>query len=303
MTRSSSASNAEGDQFMPSPPTSDLPRPKSWDEFEDIVADVLKRVWKDPYITRNGRAGQKQHGVDIFGQPEHLGGASSGRYAAAQCKETDCLTLEIVEDEANKARAFKPPLTEYLMATTAPRDAALQERMRTSTWPFRIVVWFWEDISLELSGHDDLLQKHFPGWMRKTTTAEQVRNMVLSARPEDFHYNDDTGVYLHMQDVDLQIITDRSDRADEEFHEAWVTNFPDPHGRRQEVYIHYRGSRVATVPCVSVDGGRYLVPFPKSARDLTIDGFQYHVARILNHPFPGHGLDYALQVARITVQN
>ena len=29
---------------MPSPSTTNLPRPKSWDEFEDICADVLKRM-------------------------------------------------------------------------------------------------------------------------------------------------------------------------------------------------------------------------------------------------------------------
>lgn len=39
---------------MPSPTTTKLPRPKSWDEFEDICADVLKRIWVDPYIVRNG---------------------------------------------------------------------------------------------------------------------------------------------------------------------------------------------------------------------------------------------------------
>jgi len=288
---------------MPSPPTTDLPRPKSWDEFEDIVADVLKRVWNDPYITRNGRSGQKQDGVDIYGQPHHLGGASSGKYAAAQCKETDSLTLTTVEAEVRNAQGFEPAITEYLLATTAPRDAKLQQSLRTGTWPFRVIVWFWEDISLELSGYDDLLQKHFPGWMRRTTTADQVRNMVLSSSPEDFRYNDDTGIYLHKQDVDLQILTDRSERSDDEFHEPWVTKFPDPKGRRQEVHIHYRGSRVETVPCVSVDGGRYLIPFPKSARNLTINLFQYHVAQILNHPFPGHGLDFALQVAEITVQD
>jgi len=288
---------------MPSPPTSDLPRPKSWDEFEDIVADVLKRVWKDPYITRNGRSGQKQHGVDIYGQPVHLGGAESSKYAAAQCKETDSLSLKTVGDEVKNAQGFTPALTEYLLATTAPRDAVLQKSIRTGTWPFRIVVWFWEDLCLELSGHDDLLQKHFPGWMRKTTTAEQVRNMVLSSKPEDFHYNDDTGVYLHSEDVELQIITDRSEQAAEQFHEPWVATFPNPNGRRQEVYIHYRGSRVQTVPCVSVDGGRYLVPFPKSAGELTIDRFQYHVAQILNHPFSGHGLDHALQIAGIAVRD
>ena len=45
---------------MPSPATTDLPIPKSWDEFEDICADLLKHRWGDPYVTRHGRPGQKQ---------------------------------------------------------------------------------------------------------------------------------------------------------------------------------------------------------------------------------------------------
>ena len=39
---------------MPSPTTTDLPIPKSWDEFEDICADLLKRLWHDPYVVRHG---------------------------------------------------------------------------------------------------------------------------------------------------------------------------------------------------------------------------------------------------------
>ena len=93
---------------MPSPPTTDLPRPKSWDEFEDICADVLKRLWKDPYIVRNGRSGQKQHGVDIYGHPEHLGGSNSGDYSGAQCKDIELLDLATVEAEVKKAIDFQP---------------------------------------------------------------------------------------------------------------------------------------------------------------------------------------------------
>jgi len=61
------------------------------------------------------------------------------------------------------------------------------------------------DISLELSGHDDLLQKHFPGWMKRTTTEEQVLNMVLSSKPEDYRYDDGTGILFHKSDVSLRI--------------------------------------------------------------------------------------------------
>ena len=62
--------------------------------------------------------------------------------------------------------------------TTAPRDATVQQEVRTKNWPFAHVhVMFWDDISLELSGHADLVRKHFPGWM--TPTAGDV-NMSAS---------------------------------------------------------------------------------------------------------------------------
>jgi hypothetical protein len=290
------------EQYMPSPATTDLPRPKSWDEFEDICADVLKRVWDDPYITRNGRSGQRQQGVDIYGLPRHLGGPASKNYAGAQCKETDALTFEVIDAEATKAKGFKPTLTEYMMMTTAPRDSSLQEAVRTATWPFsRMHVWFWEDISLELSGHDDLLQKHFPGWMKRTTTEEQVMNLVLSSQPDDFKYDDGTGVFFHRSDVLLHIAFERGEQSDEPFEEPWVANFPDSRGTRQPVYIQYAGTRVREVLCVYVDGGRYVIPAPNSATDLTLGRFRYHLGRILNYPFPGYGFDYALERAGITV--
>ncbi len=287
---------------MPSPATTDLPRSKSWDEFEDICADVLKRIWADPYIVRNGRSGQRQNGVDSFGLPKHLGGSSSKKYAGAQCKETDELTIEVIEEEVDKAKDFKPVLSEYLMMTTAPRDSKVQEEVRTKSWPFeRVHLMFWDDISLELSGHDDLLQKHFPGWMKKTTTEEQVLNMVLSSQPEEYNYDDGTGIFYHKSDLQLRIIFDRGEVSDEEFHEPWVAKFPDPVGRRQPVYIHYGETRVLEVPCVYVDGARHVIPFPKSATELTLTPFRYHVGRILNHPIPGYGFDFALGRAGITV--
>ena len=279
---------------MPSPSTTDLPRPKSWDEFEDICADVLKRMWHDPYIVRNGRSGQRQHGVDCYGLPKHLGGPSAKKYAGAQCKETGALTIEVIEGEVEKAKGFKPGLTEYLVMTTASRDATVQQEVRTRSWSFdRVHMLFWDDISLELSGHDDLLQKHFPGWMKRTTTEGQVLNMVLSSDPEDFRYDDNSGVFFHKSDVSLRIVFERGDESDKEFNEQWVRNFPDQRGTRQLVYIYYGQTRVMEVPCVYVDGSRHVIPFPRSATDLTITPFYYHIGRILNHNIPGHGFNFA----------
>lgn len=288
---------------MPSPPTTDLPRPNSWEEFENISADVLKRIWKDPYVCRNGRQGQRQNGVDCHGMPQHLGKSTAKKYAGAQCKLTDRLTIEIIREEVAKAEEFRPTLSEYLLMTTAPKDVRLQEAVRNGNWPFdRVHVMFWDEISLELSGQDDLLQKHFPGWMARTTTEEQVLNLVLSSDPDDFKYVDSTGEFFHKADVTLRIVIDRSEASNQFFHEPWIANFPSARGIRKEVYIYHGLTRVSEVPCVSVDGGRHIIPFTRSQTDLTLTPFHYHVGRILNHPSPCYDFESALRRAGITVR-
>lgn len=173
---------------MPHPSTTALPRPKSWDELEDICADVLKRVWLDPYVVRNGRSGQSQHGVDLYGYPQHLGDPSAGKLAGAQCKNTEALAFSTVAADIELASHFTPPLAEYLVLTSAPRDATLQEALRKDIWPFRVHIMFWEDLSLELSAHDDLLRKHFPGWLSIATSKDDVLRKLSASQPSDFDY-------------------------------------------------------------------------------------------------------------------
>jgi len=285
---------------MPSPSTTDLPRPKSWDELEDICADILKRNWKDPYITRYGRTGQSQDGVDIYGQPEHLGGQ---KYAGAQCKEADTITFQTIKKEVEKAKNFKPLLAEYVVMTTAPRDARLQEAIRNHTWPFRVAIRFWDDISLDISGYDDLLQKHFPGWLRKITTKEHVRDLLLSSQPEDYDYNGKTGEFYLTKDINLRIVEDRSDVSERDFDEPWVREFPDPKGTRQPIHIYYDKSMIYDLTFVNVDGGRYTLPLPKSRDVLLITPLQYHIGKIINRLASGiTDFDFALRLAGITIE-
>jgi len=158
---------------MPTIPQSEIPRPKSWDEFEDIVADLYARAWDDPHTRRYGRAGQAQQGVDICGRPARL----QGRYAGVQCKrrEQGTLTLQAVKAEITKAEKFKPPLAEYTIATTDRRDARLQEAARLITQEreaagkFAVHLVFWEDLCSLLSDPacDDVLRKHYGDWVQR----------------------------------------------------------------------------------------------------------------------------------------
>src|ERR1700676_1721022 len=43
----------------------DYPPPRSWEQFEELCADIFQSAWRDPALVRHGRAGQRQFGVDI----------------------------------------------------------------------------------------------------------------------------------------------------------------------------------------------------------------------------------------------
>lgn len=285
---------------MPTPTTTDLPIPKSWDEFEDISADVLKRMWRDPYVIRNGRSGQKQFGVDICGRPVHLQGKGT-QIAAAQCKRVEALSEQQIADEITEAYRFSPLPEEYLILTTLKRDSNLQTYVRTNSWNInRVEILFWDDISLYLSEFDELLKKHFPRWFQSSTSKTDLVQFLVESIPDDFEYNDSIGQHLHRGDLAVRLRLNRTDEM-QPFEEPWVQNFSDQRAYQQEVYLEYNGYRIETYWFVDVDGGRHLIPYPKSANDLRISPFQYHLASILNSVITGHGLDHGLQIAGISV--
>jgi formylglycine-generating enzyme required for sulfatase activity len=151
---------------MPTRTSIVYPRPRNWPDFEDLCRDLWSRIWDDPNAQGNGRPGQDQDGVDVFGRPRR------GRdWAGVQCKlRRGSLSLEDVEEEVKRADAFNPRLSDFIVATTAPRDVKLQKAVREITQQrldeglFPVTVFAWEDVCLELSAHADLVAKHYPGF-------------------------------------------------------------------------------------------------------------------------------------------
>ena len=99
--------------------------------FEDLCHALFKRVWKDPLAQKNGRRGQKQHGVDVFGSED----GDRQSYQGVQCKGKDAnygsnADWPEIFAEVAKADNFSPKLQHWIFATTAPVDAALQKMAR-----------------------------------------------------------------------------------------------------------------------------------------------------------------------------
>src|SRR5579863_6894503 len=135
---------------MPTPAGSLLPPPKSWDEFEDICADLFSREWGDRNASRYGRSGQRQNGVDIYGRPR------DGGIAAVQCKGRSqwpprSMTTDDIDDAVAEALTFEHPLKELTIATIAPNDRALQDHAFKITADhetkglFRVYVAGWSE--------------------------------------------------------------------------------------------------------------------------------------------------------------
>ena len=170
-----------------------IPPPASWEEFEDMCCDLWRLLWNDPNAQKNGRKGQAQAGVDVFGRPD-----DGSEWAGVQCKGKDnyaekTLTEKELRDEVDKAKNFTSPITkEYVLATTGLRDAKIQQVAREITQQhkkeglFPVQVWFWEDIKKKLAEYDGLVKKYYPDLYATTLGNTQIEQILekLTAQNE-----------------------------------------------------------------------------------------------------------------------
>jgi hypothetical protein len=77
------------------------------------------------------------------------------------------LTSSEIDREVALALEFRPALTEFIIATTAPDDVALQAHVRAITERheehglFSVHVLSWNELTRRLTKHEKLVQKHF----------------------------------------------------------------------------------------------------------------------------------------------
>ena len=146
--------------------TLSLPPPRNWQDFEDLCCDLWSKLLRDPNAQKNGRGGEPQNGVDLYGR-------QGLEWVGVQCKHKDRLVdgklaFATIKEEVEKAKNFKPSLSMYVIATTAVRDVKLQEAVRyldeegRRVGSFSVVVFFWEDVVLKLCDFPDLAQKYYP---------------------------------------------------------------------------------------------------------------------------------------------
>jgi len=129
-----------------------LRRPGNWQDFESLCKKLWGEIWNCPEIKKNGRNGQQQHGVDVYGIP-----FGESAYFGIQCKGKDEYTHQQfskaeIAKEIKKARKFQPALRKLYFATTSVKDAKIEAFVRTTNVEninqgiFEVHLFSWEDI-------------------------------------------------------------------------------------------------------------------------------------------------------------
>lgn len=124
--------------------------PANWQDFESLCKKLWGDLWHTDSIKKNGKSGDTQNGVDVYAKV-------AGKYFGIQCKLKEQLTEKQlnkseIDAEIEKAKSFKPSLTKLIFATTASKNADIEEYIRirddenTRKGLFEIELFSWEDI-------------------------------------------------------------------------------------------------------------------------------------------------------------
>ncbi|MGU7785048.1 SAVED domain-containing protein [Burkholderia sp. PU8-34] len=144
-----------------------LPPPADWQAFERFARDLFASHWTDPTAEMNGRSGQPQAGVDVYGT-----NATTGKMEGVQCKGKDgryghSVTKDELRDEVAKALKFKPALSRYFLVTSGVADVAVQAEARliseehAKVGKFPVQVFGWDQLLAILKNHKKVAREHF----------------------------------------------------------------------------------------------------------------------------------------------
>ena len=166
-------------------------KPENWQDFEKLCKKLWGEIWNcSATIQRNGRSGQNQKGVDVYGFPKGENG-----YYGIQCKGKDDytksqLTTKEIDREIEKALNFEPRLKCFIFATTANKDVEIEEYIRKKNLEniqnglFEIYVSSWEDIVDLLEQYQETYNWYVNNCQYKNTSDVDVYFSDKSINPK-----------------------------------------------------------------------------------------------------------------------
>lgn len=188
-----------------------LQYPSNWSDFQDLCFQLWKEMWGDPNTHLNGRNGQSQNGVDIWGKKKF-----DHDYSGIQCKGKNgnyqsCLTTAEIDNECKKAVKFQPNLKSFIMATTSPRDVTVQQHCRNLTqqriYPFSVDTWSWDDIEDEVQCRPTIMERFYPT-IKDTNLLSEIQIPVFASVDKLHAFFSRPGLFNKLNSLALNILKD-----------------------------------------------------------------------------------------------
>ncbi len=144
------------------------PIPKTWELFEELIADWAASALADTSAARYGRSGQRQHGIDVLARNRRIDAGGDAEVWGIQARRYE--SKAPTASEANialQAAAAHFRLDVFIFATTSPVDTSLQDwavdaesSLRAAGQPIRVEVWFWAALAERLFPYPWFLEKY-----------------------------------------------------------------------------------------------------------------------------------------------
>jgi len=167
-----------------------IPEIVDGEKFENLTLDLFARVLDR--TQKNGRRGQRQNGVDIFGfsHTNELTGIQCKTKSKAEYgdKKFRASFIKEIKREVIKATAFNHRLKLFIIMTTAPRDSEIQDKVieidadTYSQHGFHLQVKFWEDIEQMLTDvpHEETFKKYYSDLIIREKPIGGVQGKIFS---------------------------------------------------------------------------------------------------------------------------
>ena len=188
-----------------------LPYPANWSDFQDLCFQLWKEMWGDPYAHHNGRNGQAQNGVDIWGI-----NMFDRHYSGIQCKGKNGnyqskLTTDEIDNECKKAVNFKPSLKSFIMATTSPRDVVVKQHCRNITeqniYSFSVDTWAWDDIEDEVQCRPTIMERFYPD-IKEASLLHEIQIPVFATVDKLHAFFSRPGLFNSLNCLAINILKD-----------------------------------------------------------------------------------------------
>jgi len=183
-----------------------IPIPKDWQEFESLVREAMILRWNSPNLQKNGRTGQAQQGVDVWG-PDEI-----GRRVGIQCKRYNHpLKMKDVTEEVAEAEKFKGKFSALFLATTTDHDSTLQATVRqlsdirVAKGKFAVSIMFWDEIIASLALNPIVFKNFYP--MIQPPSLESVDKRRLLAALDLGFYGADLWQYVVLIRGEIGLMT------------------------------------------------------------------------------------------------